>query len=1057
MRDTPVIIFKNNLTAKNTKFYAKAAKVTLMHFLCGVFSLRPDSYRDLRLICFCFFLLFTASSCSQTQKNLIIPYVNPFIGTAGHAHTFPGACYPFGMMQLSPDTRLTGWDGCSGYYYADDTIYGFTHTHLSGTGISDYGDILLMPISDEYFFGDTSANTYIGNYLSEFSHKDEKASPGYYSVILKRGNIKAELTVGERVGIHRYIYEKKTCEILLDLKHRNNVISSELKIVSDTEVCGYRETRAWTKDKIIYFDIRFSKPIVKRESFKNDLLLQNPYGDDTIPTLNRDMKGENLKAIFNFMFKDTIIVKVGISAVSVENAKENLVHDIPGWDFDGTLKKTQQAWNDYLNKIEVSTKTDSLLTTFYTALYHTAIHPSLYTDVNGQYSGRDNQIHTAKGFEMYTVFSLWDTYCALNPLWTIIDTAMTRQFILSFLKQYEQGGALPVWELSANETNCMIGYHAVSVIWDAYQKGMRGFDANEALAAMEHSADHYDRAHNLLEQYGYLPSDKCSESVSQTLECSYDDWCIAEMAKALGKTEDYNKYIALAQSYKNVFNPNNDFMQGRSNGAFVKPFDPRAVTFNYTEGNAWQYNFYAPQDMSGLIDLYGSREKLAMKLDTLFTTTSVTLGMQLPDITGMIGQYAQGNEPSHHIAYLYNYAGQPWKTQEYVRKIENLYTNQPDGICGNDDCGALSAWYVMSAMGLYQVCPGDGQFELTDPLFDTVKIHLENGKTFEIVAPHPHTLRGYKDIVEAKLNGVKYYKSYLKYTDLMKGDNLRLAHGDDMGLDEIAPEGWGMEKNVPVDSIPQKDQIIPQPYLEYESSIFTDSLEIVAKSYNPLDTTLIFRIMVDSAGNRKETALCPGNIPFYISESCSLGCSIKRGKSTVPDYWGRDLSDTLLPYYFSKIPKGRKIKVLSKANSQYTAGGQGALLDYQYGASDFRLGKWQGYQYQDFEAVVDLGKIETISEVGANFLQDVMSYIIMPTYVDFSVSTDSIHFTPVAHIANTLADTVKTPTIKDFTQKITTQKVRYVKVFAKNYGKLPLWHPGYPDSAFIFIDEIEIK
>ncbi len=1009
-----------------------------------------------------FLFLFNTTFAQKDLQH----YVDPFIGTAGHAHTFPGACYPFGMMQLSPDTRTSGWDGCSGYYYADDTIYGFTHTHLSGTGCSDYGDILLMPTAwNKWPYEAQDTFSYIINpsfYFSTFSHKNEQASAGYYSVKLNN-DIKADLTVSERAGMHRYIYSTgDSCSIMLDLKHRNEVLYSEYTCLSDTEICGYRETKAWTKNKWIYFDIRFSKPISDIAEFIDNSQLGG-FGLRELPKVSsmsaKDIQeryklvSKDIKVRFDFDKSDTILVKIGISGISTDNARKNLEHDEPGWDFDGTLKKTQKAWNDYLDKIEVSSKSDTMLTKFYTALYHTAIHPSLYTDVNGQYRGRDNKTHTAKGFDMYTVFSLWDTYRSLHPLLTIIDTNIDRQFIQTFLKQYEQGGMLPVWELSANETNCMIGYHSVSVINDAYQKGIRGFDANEALAAMEHSADADSRGLPAMREYGYIPADKSSESVSQTLECAYDDWCIAQMAKSLGKMDDYKRYIQLAQAFKNVFNPNNDFMQGRENGRFCVTFDPKAVTFNYTEANAWQYNFYTPQDISGLIDLYGSKEKLAMKLDTLFTTSSKMDGRQQPDITGMIGQYAQGNEPSHHMAYLYSYVGQPWKTAQYVHEIENFYTAKPDGICGNDDCGALSAWYVMSAMGLYQVCPGDGQFELTTPLFDTVTIHLENGKTFSIIAANLENSSG--DIEAATLNGKDHMGSFLHYTDLMNGGTLSYTFTTTNLLST-----WGTGNNVPVDSIPKGESIVPIPYLEYDNVLFTDSVRIIAKGYSPDDRLEISSCHIDSVEGTEGSI--PYDSAFYISKTDSISCYAQRGPKgklssnfeeggTFPRFY------ILMDAHFIKIPKGRKIKIKPTPNRQYTAGGPEALIDFQHASTDFHLGKWQGYQYQDFEAVVDLGKTETVKNVSAEFLQDALSYIYMPTYVDFSVSTDSIHFIPVAHVVNTIADTMETPTIKSFGKEIPAQQARYIKVFAKNYGQLPKWHPGYPDSAFIFIDEIEIK
>ncbi len=415
---------------------------------------------------------------AQQQKDRT-NYVNPFVGTAGHGHTFPGACYPFGMMQLSPDTRLTGWDGCSGYHYSDSVIYGFTHTHLSGTGCSDWGDILLMPVPKLVNKKEAAGET-IGSYTSSFSHKNEKATPGYYSVLLKNGNIKAELTVGERAGIHRYTFTKKdSCIIVLDLQHRDEVLGSQITFVSDTEVSGYRRSKAWAKNQMVYFDIRFSKPIASKELFHENKLI----------AFKNNYDAKNIKVAFGFKHSDEILVKIGISGVSAANAALNLRAEIPAWDFDGIRHKTEAAWNDYLNKIQVSSKDKALLTTFYSALYHTAIHPSLYTDVNGEYLGRDFRMHVAKGYNVYTVFSLWDTYRAEHPLMTLIKPSLDVQFIQTFLRQYEQGGKLPIWELSANETNCMIGYHSVPVIVDAYMKGIRGFDAEEALKAMEHSAE----------------------------------------------------------------------------------------------------------------------------------------------------------------------------------------------------------------------------------------------------------------------------------------------------------------------------------------------------------------------------------------------------------------------------------------------------------------------------------------------------------------------------------------------------------------------------------------
>ncbi len=968
-------------------------------------------------------LIITGLGFTSAQQRNLTQYVNPFIGTAGHGHTFPGACYPFGMMQLSPDTRLTGWDGCSGYHYSDSVIYGFTHTHLSGTGCSDWGDILLMPVPKLVDTKKDDGET-IGSYTSAFSHKNEKASPGYYSVMLRNGNIKAELTVGERAGIHRYTYTKKdSCIIVLDLQHRDEVLGSRVTFVSDTEVSGYRRSKAWANDQVVYFDIRFSKPFSSKKLFHENKLIE----------FKKEYDAKNIKIAFGFKHSDKILVKIGISAVSAANAAQNLSSEIPAWDFEATLHKTEMAWNEYLNKIQVSSKDKSLLTTFYTALYHTAIHPSLYTDLNGEYLGRDFKTHVAKGYNVYTVFSLWDTYRAEHPLMTLIKPSLDVQFIQTFLRQYEQGGSLPIWELSANETKCMIGYHSVPVIVDAYMKGIRGFDADEALKAMEHSADARWRGLHSFRNYGYIPSDKERESVSKTLEYSYDDWCISQFAKALDKKEDYLEYKLLAENYKNLFDPTTGFMRAKQNGAWYKPFDPRQVDFNYTEANAWQYTFNPPDDISGLIQLYGNKEKMAQKLDSLFLTSSQTTGRDQVDISGMIGQYAQGNEPSHHMAFLFNYLGRPWKTVQYVREIEKMYTSGPDGLCGNEDCGQMSAWYVLASIGIYQVCPGDNQFILTTPLFDTVKINMENGKTFSIVShlSKPNA----KYINSATLNGNEHKQSFIRYEEVMNGGSLQLQVGDEYN------DLWGTGKDVPVDSL-SSNNIVPEPYFEYGKPTFSDSVEVALKGYTN-DDTIRYSIFDSSNGGIPKLY----TKPFYLHHSgCVMAWLTRDGASSMENSG-----------CYTKIPKGRKIKLVSQPDNQYAASGPDALIDYQHGTIDFSTGNWQGYQGMDFEAVVDLGKIQTIKKVGAEFLQDVGSWIMMPRFVDISISTDSINYKPIVHKTSPMPDNNYTATIQTMGSDITPQNARYVKVFAKNYGKLPSWHAGAGGNSWIFIDEITVE
>ncbi|HMD13686.1 MAG TPA: GH92 family glycosyl hydrolase, partial [Bacteroidota bacterium] len=567
---------------------------------------------------------------SETLAGNLTQRVNPFIGTDAHGHTFPGATVPFGMVQLSPDTRVEGWDACSGYHYSDSTILGFSHTHLSGTGVADYGDILITPeVTDTLL-------------PLKFNHQNEYASPGYYRVSLDDGKIGARLTTTTRVGFHQYAFTSDREYIFINLHHGlgpDSVLESNIQIVNDHEIAGLRRSTGWAKDQYVYFDAQFSKPIISSGISIND----------TLRSGSLSASGTNLKIYAQFSASPSkrLLVKVGISSVSIENARKNLQSEIPGWNFNEVKYNAEKLWEKELSKITVEGGSKDQRTTFYTALYHVMIAPNVFSDVDGSYRGMDGKIHTADGFIMYTVFSLWDTFRAEHPLLTIIDQKRTLDFIKSFLAKYGQSGILPVWELASNETWCMIGYHSVPVIVDAYAKGIRNFDAEKALTAMEHSAnlDHYG-----LEYYrknGYIPGEKEPESVSKTLEYSYDDWCIARMCDLLGRP-NYEDFSNRAQFYKNIFDPSTGFMRPKVNGDWLTPFDPTAVTNYYTEANAWQYTFFVPQDIDGMIDLYGGKDRFIQKLDLLFTVNPVLTGRNQADISGMIGEYAQGNEPSHH-------------------------------------------------------------------------------------------------------------------------------------------------------------------------------------------------------------------------------------------------------------------------------------------------------------------------------------------------------------------------------------------------------------------------
>ena len=669
----------------------------------------------------------SASVDAQTTGRLT-DHVNPFIGTGGHGHTYPGPSLPFGMIQPGPDTRLTGWDGCSGYHYSDSRIFGFSHTHLSGTGIADYADVLLMPATGEVRLNNGADGR--PGYSSAFTHAEEVARPGYYAVTLKDYDIRAELTTTLRAAMHRYAFPKgQPGHVVLDLEHRDKLTETSINVVSDTEVTGLRRSTSWARDQVVYFVIRFSRPVGRVAASVK--VPESPEG-----TLVSDLKGA-----FNVGSDGgQLLVKVGISAVSVEGARKNLDAEIPGWDFEAVRKAADQAWERELSKIRVNGGTKDQQTIFYTALYHAMLTPNVYMDVDGQYRGRDFKIHKADGFTYYSVFSLWDTFRALHPLLAIIDRARTRDFVRTFLRQYQEGGRLPVWELAANETDTMIGYHAVPVIADAIAKGIEGFDVNLAFEAMKHSAEEDRFGLAAYKQKGFIDASDEAEGVSRTLEYAYDDWAIAQVARRLGRQDDYRRYLARSQAYKHLFDPSTGFMRARVEGFWLTPFDPREVNNHYTEGNAWHYSFFVPHDVEGLMRLMGGREKFASKIDALFTADSQTTGREQADITGMIGQYAHGNEPSHHMAYLYAYAGQPWKTQAMVRRIlDTLYANDPDGLSGNEDCGQMSAWYILSALGFYQVAPGSTEYVIGSPLFDSATINwrTDDGSSFARAALPP--------------------------------------------------------------------------------------------------------------------------------------------------------------------------------------------------------------------------------------------------------------------------------------------------------------------------------
>ncbi|MCF8234813.1 MAG: GH92 family glycosyl hydrolase [Bacteroidales bacterium] len=966
-----------------------------------------------------------------TGKKSAYDHMDPFIGTDGHGHTFPGATMPFGMVQLSPDTRKDSWDGCSGYHYSDNTIMGFSHTHLSGTGVGDYGDIRIMPTVGELHLEPGTAEDPASGYRSSFSHDREKASPGYYAVTLDDYDIDVELTVTKRAGFHKYIFpETEQAHIIIDLFEgvtSDKVEFAQVDVMGNQVVAGVRKTDGWADNQRVYFYAVFSKP------FKDFGIL-----DDGKQLKTREKTyGENVKAWFDFDFEEgeEFYIRIGISPVSVEGAKLNLMHEIPGWDFKKTLKDARKSWEDQLAKIEVE-GSDEQKTVFYTAMYHSFIAPNLFTDHDGNYRGHDGQTHQAKDFTAYTVFSLWDTFRATHPLFTIVERERSNDFVKTMLDIHDKGGLLPVWELAGNETDCMIGYHSVPVITDAWMKGIRDFDLRRAYDAMRRSAGQDEFGLKAYREYGYIPADKEGESVSKTLEYAYDDWCIARIAKVLERDNEYKRYIKRAQYYKNLFDDSSGFMRGKRNGMFVEPFNPAEVNFMLTEANTWQYTFFVPQDVSGLMELFGGEEPFTRKLDEMFSASADLSGRHQPDITGLIGQYAHGNEPSHHMAYLYNYAGKPWKSQEMVHRVlTSQYSDEPDGLCGNEDCGQMSSWYVLSAMGFYPVTPGDTIYAIGTPVMEKAVINLENSKHFEIKAEGVSEENFY--IQSASLNGKPYNKSYITHGDIMRGGELVFS----MGSEPNKKWGSGVGER-PVSAITYH-LIVPVPYFEAESHAFNDELSVEIK--NIMENAEIYYTTDGSQPNRlaeKYTA------PFRINKTITY-----HAKAFREGFEASEVAEAT----FNKIPAGRTVYLNSEYSSQYTAGGKIALIDGIRGGTNFRATGWQGYQGVDFDAVIDLGQTVIINRIAAGFLQDQRSWVFMPEKVKYYISTNGEDYRHVGTAENTVEPQIDEALKKDFELNGINQRARYVKVVAENIGKNPEWHRSPGGKSWLFVDEVMVE
>lgn len=727
----------------------------------------------------CGLLAMLPSACVSQKENKVagqdyLSYVDPYIGSGEHGHVFVGASVPLGMVQIGPQNIHKGWDWCSGYHYSDSVLIGFSHTHLSGTGCADLGDVLLMPYVGEVRTARGEQDNIEGTCSTYYSHANEEVAPGYYSLLMDNG-VRAELSATDRVAIHRYTYPEGTPRLLVNLKEGNGDRAYEtgLKRVDEYTVEGYRFSKGWSPQHKVFFVLKSEQPIESVAVFDDD----TPAGQDTLT-------GKAVKGVLTFKNNPkNVQLKVALSSVSCANALANLEAEQPGWDFEKVRTDAEKRWNQMLSCIDVESTDERGKKIFYTSLYHMFIAPTLYADVNGEFRGHDDKVYKADGWTNYSTFSLWDTYRTLHPLLTIIQPQLVPDMVNSMLSIYDQQGKLPIWPLVGGETNQMPGYSAIPVIADAYLKGFQGFDSERALNAMVASAT-YEKQRGVpyVLEKGWIPCDKMPEATSIAMEYAVGDWGLAMMARKMGKQDIYDTFLKRGHYYEQYFDKSINFIRPKmDDGSWRTPYDPFQSIHgwgDFCEGNGWHYTFFVPQHPEGLISLMGGDERFVGKLDSLFVAEGDMGEHASADISGLIGMYAHGNEPSHHVAYLYAYAGQQWKTAEKVSYIQhNFYTDQPEGIIGNEDCGQMSAWHVLSALGLYQVNPSNGIFVFGSPRFEKVTINLLEGKTFTVEAPAAS--KDNKYIQSVRLNGEPYTKSYISYEDIMKGGTLSFEMGSE--------------------------------------------------------------------------------------------------------------------------------------------------------------------------------------------------------------------------------------------------------------------------------------
>ena len=982
-------------------------------------------------------LLLCLAACSTEPKAdyVVDPanYIDPFIGTGGHGHTFPGATVPFGMVQFSPDTRMNDWDGCSGYHTSDNTILGFSTTHLSGTGCSDYGDFRFMPIVGDVKLDKGDEENTASGYRSAFQHENEDAKAGYYSVLLDDYNTKVELTTGDRIGMMRCTFPQGAdAHLFLDMVEGVNdefVYESWLQVENENAISGFRRTRDWASEQYLYFYAEFSKPMMSCSMFEDGVRVgEEPRA-----------QGDRVKAYFDFDMEDgqPVVMRIAISAVDVEGAKNNLKAELADgdFDFDALKQKAYDKWNTEMKRYAVADPNESNKTVFYSALYHCMVAPNLFSDADGRYRAHDLKVYKSER-PVYTVFSLWDTFRSLHPLFSLMQRERTLDFINTFINKYETNPhhILPIWELAANETYCMIGNHAIPVIADAYFSGIRDFDTEKALEAMVASQKDNFRGMGAYMKYGYIPIEIEGEATSKTLEYAYDDWCVARMAEDMGKKDIADEFYARAQAFKNIYNPENQFFQGRRNGGWARPFDPAQVNFTLTEANSYQYGFFVPQDVNGHIDLMGGWTAYEAKLDALFNAPSNLTGRVQPDITGLIGQYAHGNEPSHNTVYMYNFVGAPAKTQKYVKQVmDDFYTDRRDGYSGNEDCGQMSAWAVFSSMGFYPATPASGYYVLGLPRFERTKLTFENGKQFEVIAKNLSEKNCY--VQSVKLNGKALERSYITFDEVHNGGTLEFTMTDQ------PTSTWATQpENCPVMRI-ESNPIVIVPTINAGSDTFFDSLMVSMN--HPVEDIEIYYTL-DGSDPTENGALFEQ--PLCLKENTKVRAAAKQG-----DRWSRVID---AQYYL--IDANRSVKLENMYNEQYSAGGVKALIDHLRGTDNFRTGAWQGYYGVDLIATVDLGQPKKINRLAGSFLQEIYSWIWMPTEVEYFVSDDGKSFRSVGKVKNTVPIDEDGAFVQEMEVRPRTN-ARYVKMVAKTIGTCPEGHVGAGQKAWIFCDELVIE